>query len=79
VNVSIHIFIIAFAFFNYTFTITTMNTQDNNSLECPKLIGVCSTPKILWYQTDSIIIIRIILTDVKKICIEVNCDTFMFW
>lgn len=45
---------------------------------CPNLTSNYRTPKIFWYQTDNAVFIRIILTDVEKYSIKVDCDTFKF-
>ncbi|OXU17548.1 hypothetical protein TSAR_010783 [Trichomalopsis sarcophagae] len=49
-----------------------------NAALCPNLISNYRTPKIFWYQTDNAVFIRIILTDVEKYSIRVDCDTFKF-
>lgn len=58
--------------------VVIMDTQTNNAVGCPKLSGKCLTPHILWHQTDNAIFIRIMLTDVQKYHIKVECDSFKF-
>ncbi|CAL7946838.1 unnamed protein product [Xylocopa violacea] len=43
-----------------------------------KLVTKCYTPKILWYQTDVTVIIRILLQDVAEYFLRVECDHLLF-
>lgn len=46
--------------------------------DCPNLVSKYRTPKILWYQTDNAVYLRILLTNVEKYRINVDPDTFKF-
>ncbi|XP_076754983.1 uncharacterized protein LOC143425830 [Xylocopa sonorina] len=43
-----------------------------------KLVTKCYTPKILWYQTDVTVVIRILLQDVAEYFLRVECDHLLF-
>ncbi|XP_076277876.1 uncharacterized protein LOC143207881 [Lasioglossum baleicum] len=43
-----------------------------------KLISKLYTPKILWYQTDVTVVLRILLQDVVKYFLHVECDHLLF-
>ncbi|OAD60172.1 hypothetical protein WN48_06310, partial [Eufriesea mexicana] len=47
-------------------------------MNCPKLVCKYYTPKIIWYQTDTTVIIRILLQDVEKYFLRVQCDQLLF-
>lgn len=47
-------------------------------MSIPNLITKCSTPNILWYQTDVTVVIRILLPDVNKYYLRVECDNLLF-
>ena len=36
------------------------------------------TPKIVWYQTDTTVIVRILLHDIKEYFLHVECDHLLF-
>ncbi|XP_031848297.2 putative ATP-dependent RNA helicase TDRD12 isoform X2 [Nomia melanderi] len=44
----------------------------------PTLVSKLCTPKILWYQTDNTVIVRILLQDVDKYFLHVECDHLLF-
>ncbi|XP_043254146.1 uncharacterized protein LOC122398404 [Colletes gigas] len=44
----------------------------------PKLISKYYTPKIIWYQTDVTVVIRILLQDVDNYFLRVKCDYLVF-
>ncbi|XP_076654046.1 putative ATP-dependent RNA helicase TDRD12 [Halictus rubicundus] len=43
-----------------------------------KLISKSYTPKILWFQTDVTVVLRILLQDVDKYFLRVECDLLLF-
>lgn len=43
-----------------------------------KLVSKYHTPKIVWYQTDTTVIIRILLYDIKEYFLHVECDHILF-
>ena len=45
---------------------------------CPELVKTSRTPKLLWYQSDNAIFIRILLVDVQKYSLKVEPDTLKF-
>ncbi|XP_017886096.1 uncharacterized protein LOC108628587 [Ceratina calcarata] len=47
-------------------------------MSVPNLVTKCSSPNILWYQTDITVIIRILLPDVNKYYLRVECDHLLF-
>ncbi|KAI4495305.1 hypothetical protein M0804_001506 [Polistes exclamans] len=47
-------------------------------MDCPPLVNLFNNPKIIWYQTDITIIIRIILQDVKDYFLRVEVDHLQF-
>ncbi|XP_029052710.1 uncharacterized protein LOC114880642 [Osmia bicornis bicornis] len=44
----------------------------------PKLISKLHTPKIVWYQTDITVVIRVLLQDVNNYFLHVECDHLLF-
>lgn len=47
-------------------------------MDCPALISIFHTPKIMWYQTDNTIIIRVMLQDVKDYFLRIEADHLRF-
>ncbi|KAI4488649.1 hypothetical protein M0802_011465 [Mischocyttarus mexicanus] len=47
-------------------------------MDCPPLVNLFNNPKIIWYQTDIKIVIRIILQDVKDYFLKVEVDHLQF-
>ncbi|XP_047348376.1 putative ATP-dependent RNA helicase TDRD12 isoform X1 [Vespa velutina] len=47
-------------------------------MDCPALINIFHTPKIIWYQTDNTIGIRVMLQDVKDYFLRVEIDHLFF-
>lgn len=47
-------------------------------MDCPKLISIFNTPKIIWHQTDNTIGIRVMLQDVKDYFLRVEADHLRF-
>nr|XP_033323246.1 uncharacterized protein LOC117218748 [Megalopta genalis] len=47
-------------------------------MSVPKLISRLYSPKILWFQTDVTVIIRILLQDVDNYYLHVECDHLLF-
>ncbi|XP_043491257.1 uncharacterized protein LOC122517030 isoform X2 [Polistes fuscatus] len=49
-----------------------------NIMDCPPLVNLFNNPKIIWYQTDITIVIRIMLQDVKNYFLRVEVDHLQF-
>ncbi|XP_015595034.1 uncharacterized protein LOC107267611 [Cephus cinctus] len=47
-------------------------------MDCPPLHSTLYNPKVLWYQNDFEVVIRIMLQDVKSYFIRVELDEFVF-
>ncbi|KOC67197.1 hypothetical protein WH47_11854 [Habropoda laboriosa] len=47
-------------------------------MNCPRLASKYHTPKIIWYQTDVTVILRVLLQDVKEYFLRVECDHLLF-
>ncbi|XP_078045099.1 putative ATP-dependent RNA helicase TDRD12 [Augochlora pura] len=47
-------------------------------MSVPKLVSELYSPKILWYQTDVTVVIRILLQDVGDYYLRVECDHLLF-
>lgn len=47
-------------------------------MNCPKLVSKYFTPKIIWYQTDTTVIVRILLQDIKEYFLRVKYDYLLF-
>ncbi|XP_015176875.1 PREDICTED: uncharacterized protein LOC107066599 isoform X2 [Polistes dominula] len=47
-------------------------------MDCPPLVNLFNNPKIMWYQTDTTIVIRIMLQDVKDYFLKVEVDHLQF-
>ncbi|KAK1133911.1 hypothetical protein K0M31_011697 [Melipona bicolor] len=47
-------------------------------MNCLKLVSKYHTPKIVWYQTDTTVIVRILLQDIKEYFLHVECDHLLF-
>lgn len=47
-------------------------------MECPALVANVNTPKLMWYQTDTTVVIRILLTDVVNYYLRVENDHLLF-
>ncbi|KAG6800088.1 hypothetical protein HZU73_04368 [Apis mellifera caucasica] len=47
-------------------------------MNCPKLVSKYFTPKIIWYQTDTTVIVRILLQDIKEYFLRVKYDHLLF-
>ncbi|KAK9301090.1 hypothetical protein QLX08_006428 [Tetragonisca angustula] len=47
-------------------------------MNCLKLVSKYHTPKIVWYQTDTTVIVRILLHDIKEYFLHVECDHLLF-
>ncbi|XP_076161345.1 putative ATP-dependent RNA helicase TDRD12 isoform X1 [Ptiloglossa arizonensis] len=44
----------------------------------PNLVSNLYSPKIIWYQTDVFVVIRILLQDVENYFLRVKCDYLLF-
>lgn len=44
----------------------------------PNLVSKCLTPKVLWYQNDLAVFLRIMLTDVENYHMQIGYQTFKF-
>ncbi|KAK2579247.1 hypothetical protein KPH14_008213 [Odynerus spinipes] len=47
-------------------------------MDCPALTSSLYTPKIIWYQTDVAVILRVMLQDVKNYFLRVEADHLQF-
>ncbi|XP_014230320.1 uncharacterized protein LOC106654807 [Trichogramma pretiosum] len=54
------------------------NVNTDNYQPCPNLTSTFKTPRVYWYQNDCAIFIRIMLVDVEKYYLKVDCDSLIF-